>query len=66
MLQSLLQGQPQFLPVEQAFVLDYRQQDNELLLSWTIADGYYLYKDKDEKLTYFVNGKPVMNFKDAI
>ncbi|WP_039925052.1 protein-disulfide reductase DsbD [Alishewanella aestuarii] len=45
-LQSLLQGQPQFLPVEQAFVLDYRQQDNELLLSWTIADGYYMYRDK--------------------
>lgn len=45
-LQSLLQGQPQFLPVEQAFVLEYRQQDNELLLSWTIADGYYMYRDK--------------------
>lgn len=45
-LNSLLRGQPQFLPVEQAFVLDYRQQDNELLLNWTIADGYYMYRDK--------------------
>lgn len=45
-LNSLLSGQPQFLPVNQAFVLDYRQQDNELLLNWTIADGYYMYRDK--------------------
>lgn len=45
-LASLLSGQPQFLPVDQAFVLDYRQQDNELLLNWTIADGYYMYRDK--------------------
>ena len=45
-LNSLLSGQPQFLPVDQAFVLDYRQQDNELLLNWTIADGYYMYRDK--------------------
>ncbi|WP_445428583.1 protein-disulfide reductase DsbD [Alishewanella sp. HL-SH05] len=45
-LNSLLQAQPQFLPVEQAFVLDYRQQDGALLLNWTIADGYYMYRDK--------------------
>ncbi|WP_229833472.1 protein-disulfide reductase DsbD [Alishewanella longhuensis] len=45
-LNSLLSGQPQFLPVDQAFALDYRQQDNELLLNWTIADGYYMYRDK--------------------
>jgi len=45
-LNSLLSGQPEFLPVAQAFVLDYRQQDNELLLNWTIADGYYMYRDK--------------------
>lgn len=45
-LNSLLSGQPQFLPVDQAFVLDYRQQDNELILNWTIADGYYMYRDK--------------------
>lgn len=45
-LNSLLSGQPEFLPVAQAFVLDYRQQDNELLLNWSIADGYYMYRDK--------------------
>jgi thiol:disulfide interchange protein DsbD len=36
----------QFLPVEQAFVFDFRQNGNELELNWTIAEGYYLYKDK--------------------
>lgn len=35
-----------FLPVDQAFQFDFRQQDDELLLSWTIADGYYLYKEQ--------------------
>ncbi|WP_337842287.1 protein-disulfide reductase DsbD [Rheinheimera sp.] len=41
-----LTQQPQFLPVEQAFVADFRQDSNALKLSFTIADGYYLYKDK--------------------
>jgi thiol:disulfide interchange protein DsbD len=44
-LAALQQGS-QFLPVEQAFVMDFRQQENKLQVSFTIADGYYLYKDK--------------------
>lgn len=36
----------EFLPVEQAFIFDFRQSGNQLELNWTIADGYYLYKDK--------------------
>ena len=49
-LAALEQGS-QFLPVEQAFVMDFRQQDDstgqaKLQVSFTIADGYYLYKDK--------------------
>lgn len=43
---SKLSNQPQFLPVEQAFRVDFAQQGNQLKLSWQIADGYYLYKDK--------------------
>jgi thioredoxin:protein disulfide reductase len=35
-----------FLPVEQAFATDFIQQENELKISFQIADGYYLYKDK--------------------
>ena len=45
-LDSLLKPDDQFLPVEQAFVFDFVQQKDELVVSWTIADGYYLYKDK--------------------
>ncbi|GAB2920016.1 protein-disulfide reductase DsbD [Rheinheimera gaetbuli] len=45
-LNSLLKADDQFLPVEQAFTFDFLQRDNELVVSWTIADGYYLYKDK--------------------
>lgn len=44
-LAALQQGS-EFLPVEQAFVMDFRQQENKLQVSFTIADGYYLYKDK--------------------
>lgn len=49
-LAALQQGS-QFLPVEQAFVMDFRQQassggQQKLQVSFTIADGYYLYKDK--------------------
>ncbi|MDX1390839.1 MAG: protein-disulfide reductase DsbD [Rheinheimera sp.] len=45
-LDSLLKADDSFLPVEQAFVFDFVQQQDELVVSWTIADGYYLYKDK--------------------
>lgn len=43
---SKLTNQQQFLPIEQAFKVDFAQQGNQLKLSWQIADGYYLYKDK--------------------
>lgn len=36
----------EFLPPERAFALEARQQGGEVLLSWTIAEGYYLYRDK--------------------
>lgn len=44
-LDSLLKKN-EFLPAEQAFQFDFVQQDQQLVLSWTIADGYYLYRDK--------------------
>lgn len=43
---SALKQQNQFLPVEQAFSLDFVQQDQQLRVSFQIADGYYLYKHK--------------------
>lgn len=35
--------EPEFLPVEQAFILSGEQKDGELKLQWHIAPGYYLY-----------------------
>ena len=33
-----------FLPVDDAFRFEFSQQGNQLVLTWQIADGYYLYK----------------------
>lgn len=38
------QEEPDFLPVDDAFVFDFQQNDDELTLNFTIADDYYLYK----------------------
>ncbi|GGD70115.1 protein-disulfide reductase DsbD [Lacimicrobium alkaliphilum] len=43
-LADLLGEQQQFLPVEEAFQFEFRQQDGKLHLSWQVAEGYYLYK----------------------
>ncbi|TDO98735.1 thiol:disulfide interchange protein DsbD [Marinomonas balearica] len=34
----------EFLPVEQAFVLSVNKQNNRLIATWQIKEGYYLYK----------------------
>ncbi|WP_340678570.1 protein-disulfide reductase DsbD [Paraglaciecola sp.] len=41
---DLFAAEPEFLPVEEAFQFDFKQQNDDLVLSWIIADGYYLYK----------------------
>jgi thiol:disulfide interchange protein DsbD len=43
-LKSLFEEQPTFLKVEEAFGFEFEQKDGKLLVSWDIADGYYLYK----------------------
>jgi thiol:disulfide interchange protein len=35
-----------FLPVEQAYKVNVLVEENQLFLDWTIAPGYYLYRDK--------------------
>lgn len=42
--ESLFSDTPSFLKVDEAFVLDYEQKDDELIIKWDIAEGYYLYK----------------------
>ncbi|WP_411359622.1 protein-disulfide reductase DsbD [Pseudidiomarina salilacus] len=39
-------AQDQFLPVDQAFQLDFRQQEQQLTIQFDIADGYYLYQHR--------------------
>ena len=41
---DLFAEEPEFLPVDEAFQFDFKQQNGELILSWLVADGYYLYK----------------------
>lgn len=36
----------EFLPVEQAYQLAVSIEEKQLLLTWTITDGYYLYRDR--------------------
>ncbi len=46
--QSILDAlqKPQFLPVDQAFMLDFIQNGDKIRITFQIADGYYLYKHK--------------------
>lgn len=56
---SLLSG-PRFLPAEQAFSFyTSLPEPNVLKLHWTIAPGYYLYKDKFT-LSAVINGETVL------
>lgn len=36
----------QFIPVDQAFAFDFKQQDRQLTLNWQIRPGCYLYRQK--------------------
>ena len=44
-------NEPQFLDVDQAFVFDFNQQGSTLTLTFSIADGYYLYKKQFKYVT---------------
>jgi thiol:disulfide interchange protein DsbD len=44
LLTDLFADEPEFLQVDDAFQFDFSQQDDQLTLSWKIADGYYLYE----------------------
>lgn len=41
---DLFADEPEFLPVDQAFVFDFEQRGDKLTLRFEIAEGYYLYK----------------------
>ncbi|MGP2735149.1 protein-disulfide reductase DsbD [Serratia bockelmannii] len=39
-------GGSQFVPVDQAFTFDFKQQGNQVTLNWQIRPGYYLYRQQ--------------------
>lgn len=43
---SWFSDEPEFLPVEQAFQFNFRQQNDKIIVSWQIHDGYYLYQHR--------------------
>lgn len=45
-LDSLIQDEPKFLPVDEAFPFHIEQQGNQLRVMWDSTDEYYLYKKK--------------------
>ena len=45
-MDSLFSNQQDFLPVDQAFQFDFIQIDDDLEIYFTVADGYYLYREK--------------------
>ncbi|WJG09252.1 protein-disulfide reductase DsbD [Aliiglaciecola sp. LCG003] len=44
--QDLFSNETEFLNVEQAFQFDFDQKGDQLILSFKIADGYYLYQNQ--------------------
>jgi thiol:disulfide interchange protein DsbD len=44
--QMVSDEEPEFLPVNQAFEFNFEQKGDNLILHWTIAPEYYLYRDK--------------------
>lgn len=43
---DFLKNEPKLMPVDEAFVFDFKQENEHLTISWVIADGYYMYRDK--------------------
>ncbi|WP_442864014.1 protein-disulfide reductase DsbD [Alteromonas sp. ASW11-130] len=48
---DMFYDEPEFLPVDQAFMFDFIQQEGELQIKFTIAEGYYLYKHQFKTVT---------------
>lgn len=43
---NFLNDEPTLMSVDEAFIFDFKQEGNQLKVSWVIADGYYMYRDK--------------------
>ncbi len=50
-LADIFSDEPEFLPVDEAFRFDFSQNGDELILSFDVAEGYYLYKKQFKTVT---------------
>lgn len=58
-LTSLFNKEPEFLPVEEAFTLDFYQQGDQVEIQVHIEPGYYLYRKQFKFTSDEVNFEPV-------
>ena len=54
--------EPDFLPVDEAYIFSSRIEGNELVIHWDIADGYYLYKNRIQ----VTSNEPSTRFSDLL
>lgn len=48
---DLFEEEPVFLPIDDAFAFEFNQVDNKMVVTFDIADGYYLYKKQFKFVT---------------
>lgn len=57
---DLFSDEPEFLPVDEAFAFEFNQTKDKLVITFDIADGYYLYKKQFKLVTKNAEiGEPV-------
>ncbi len=56
--QTFGDSNPSFLPVEQAYQSELQWNNEEMLLGWKIAEGYYLYRERFQ-VSASTDGKPL-------
>lgn len=49
--ESIFSDSPSFLKVDEAFGFDFEQRGDQLIVKWTIAEDYYLYKKQFKTAT---------------
>jgi thiol:disulfide interchange protein DsbD len=66
-LADLFADEPEFLQVDEAFQFDFIQQGEQVILSWKIADGYYLYKKQFKTVVKQAElGKPIFPVAEQV
>jgi len=62
---TFLQAQEELLPADKAFAFKANVVNNEIVLDWNVAEGYYLYKEKIKISSDFSSQLGVAKFPPA-